>query len=101
MVDVERLEVVTEPSELGETGITDGPVGQHLSQRGEETERTSAGSIGGKERRNHHIGTIWIDSRMLRSVGILGLHPGSIFGQKGTELLERSRTVPLKQNPIR
>ena len=59
MVDVDALEKVPEGSQFAQSAVSDGPVGQHPGQRGEEVERlpTNVG-VGGNECRNEDIGTI-------------------------------------------
>ena len=61
MGDVDRLEVVAEEGQGGESLVGKAPVGQHALQRGEDVERALmriAADIGGEECGYHHIAGI-------------------------------------------
>ena len=71
MVDVERLEDVAEPGQLGESAVAHGPVGQQSREGGEDVERLSAcGGVGGEEGGYHDVGGVGIDAAVL---GVEGL----------------------------
>lgn len=62
MVDVHTLEVVTEPRQLAQSAVADGPVRQQSAQSREERERLATHArIGIEEGWHHHIGTVWVD----------------------------------------
>ena len=62
MVDVDRLEMLVEPLQFGQSGIADGPVGQQLGKCRDEVEAAAATArIAVEEGRNHHHSTILVD----------------------------------------
>ena len=62
MIDIDRLEMVAEPTEFGKSAVTKRPVGQQLGNGWYEVKAaSSAKRIGIEEGRYHHSSTIGPD----------------------------------------